>query len=74
MKSSKKADDIIVTDPDAAMRRFEADGRDKPHLGPEDFHSGPQAAARFRAAAIRLARLPKSAVPSHQPSKRSKKK
>jgi hypothetical protein len=47
------------------------DGRDKPHLGPQDFHEGPQAAARFRSAVTHIAALPKSVVPPHKPHKLS---
>jgi len=47
---------------------------DKPHLGPQDFHEGPQAVARFVAALTHIARLPKSAVPPHKSHKRSGRK
>jgi DNA (cytosine-5)-methyltransferase 1 len=46
----------------------------KPHLGPEDFNEGPAAAARFKAAVGHLATLPKSAVPSHHPQPKAKRR
>ncbi|HEY8746934.1 MAG TPA: hypothetical protein VIM11_03090 [Tepidisphaeraceae bacterium] len=41
-----------------------------PHTGPQDFHEGPNAADKFRAAIGRIAALPKSAAPRPQPTPR----
>ena len=57
------------------LPRRSSNGADRPHTGPEDFNSGPQAAAKFRAALGHLAALPKSAVTNgHSKAKNRKKK